>query len=300
MNNLAAAYQAAGKLDLALPLFEETLKLQKAKLGPDHPDTLLVQANLGVNYRDAGRLDEALPLLEGAFNHAAKHPERYPAVLKLAAELPDAYDRAGRFAQAEPLYRKAVEDATKQFGADNPHTAVAMARLAYNLTWQNNKEAVPLLRASLAVFLKTEPPDAWTPSTQSVLGGCLLRLHKDEEAEPLLRDCLAVRQKKEPDEWTTFNTQSELGGSLLGQKKYDEAEPLLLAGYEGMAKRADNIPRQHKVHLAEAAERLVRLYDSLERPGKADEWRAKEKAAKNAVAPGDRPAPGRGGQKSPR
>ena len=27
MNNLAVAYQAAGKLDLALPLFEETLKL---------------------------------------------------------------------------------------------------------------------------------------------------------------------------------------------------------------------------------------------------------------------------------
>ena len=27
MNNLALAYQAAGKLDLALPLFEETLKL---------------------------------------------------------------------------------------------------------------------------------------------------------------------------------------------------------------------------------------------------------------------------------
>ena len=41
MSNLAGAYQAAGKLDLALPLFEETLKLRKAKLGPDHPDTLV-------------------------------------------------------------------------------------------------------------------------------------------------------------------------------------------------------------------------------------------------------------------
>jgi len=34
MNNLALAYQAAGKLDLALPLFEETLKLRKAMVGP--------------------------------------------------------------------------------------------------------------------------------------------------------------------------------------------------------------------------------------------------------------------------
>ena len=46
MNNLATGYQAAGKLDLALPLFEQTLKLRKAKLGPDHPDTLTSMNNL--------------------------------------------------------------------------------------------------------------------------------------------------------------------------------------------------------------------------------------------------------------
>ena len=38
MANLARAYRAAGKLDLALPLYEETLKLRKAKLGLEHPD----------------------------------------------------------------------------------------------------------------------------------------------------------------------------------------------------------------------------------------------------------------------
>ena len=34
ISNLARAYQAAGKLELAIPLFEETLKLAKAKLRP--------------------------------------------------------------------------------------------------------------------------------------------------------------------------------------------------------------------------------------------------------------------------
>ena len=37
MNNLAVAYQAAGKLDLALPLFEETLKLRKPSSAPIIP-----------------------------------------------------------------------------------------------------------------------------------------------------------------------------------------------------------------------------------------------------------------------
>ena len=40
MNNLAISYRAAGQNDRALKLLEETLALQKAKLGPDHPDTL--------------------------------------------------------------------------------------------------------------------------------------------------------------------------------------------------------------------------------------------------------------------
>ena len=54
----------AGKLDLALPLFEETLKLRKAKLGPDHPDTLTSMNNLALAYQAAGKLDLALPLYE--------------------------------------------------------------------------------------------------------------------------------------------------------------------------------------------------------------------------------------------
>ena len=34
MNNLAKGYKDAGNLDLALPLFEETLKLRKSSLAP--------------------------------------------------------------------------------------------------------------------------------------------------------------------------------------------------------------------------------------------------------------------------
>ena len=59
---IAKAYHDAGKLDLALPLFEETLKIQKAKLGPDHPDTVTIMNNLAQAYQAAGKLDLALLL----------------------------------------------------------------------------------------------------------------------------------------------------------------------------------------------------------------------------------------------
>ena len=44
---VALAYQAAGWLTEALPLFEETLKGLKAKLGLQHPLTLQIMNNLG-------------------------------------------------------------------------------------------------------------------------------------------------------------------------------------------------------------------------------------------------------------
>ena len=64
MNNLAGRTRPPGSCDQALPLFEETLKLVKAKLGPDHPDTLTSMNNLASAYQAAGKLDQALPLFE--------------------------------------------------------------------------------------------------------------------------------------------------------------------------------------------------------------------------------------------
>src|ERR1041384_2449581 len=62
MNNFALACDQVGKHQLALSLHEEVLKLRKARLGPDHPDTLTSMHNLAGAYRVANKLDEALLL----------------------------------------------------------------------------------------------------------------------------------------------------------------------------------------------------------------------------------------------
>ncbi|MEU8358758.1 tetratricopeptide repeat protein [Nonomuraea sp. NPDC048882] len=45
-NNLAAAYQTAGDLSRAIPLYEATLADCERVLGADHPTTKTVRANL--------------------------------------------------------------------------------------------------------------------------------------------------------------------------------------------------------------------------------------------------------------
>ncbi len=232
--NLAGAYWSAGHFAEAIPLFEQTLKQQEAKLGPNHPDTLLTMANLGVNYRDAGRPKDAIPLLETAVERADKRPGGFPAQLVwIPAALAKSYDRTGQFAKAESSYRDSLEQARRQFGGDDPRTAELMAVLSLNL----------------------------------------LRQKKYADAEPLLRDCLKVRKAKQPDTWNTFSAQSMLGEALLGQKTYADAEPLLLKGYEGMKQREAKIPPQGKVRLTEALQRLVQLYEAMDKKDEAAKWR---------------------------
>jgi tetratricopeptide (TPR) repeat protein len=152
------------------------------------------------------------------------------------------YQAQAQFAKAEPLFREALEKTRKRHGEAAAPTAAALASLGLNLLQQK----------------------------------------KYADAEPVLRECLANREKQDPDSWPTFNTKSLLGGALLSQKKYAVAEPLLLAGYEGLMQREATIPADGKIRLTETLERIVQLYDAWDKKDKADEWRTKLDAHREA------------------
>jgi tetratricopeptide (TPR) repeat protein len=146
MFNLAETYLAAGKLELALPLFEETLKLRKAKLGPDHPDTLQSMGNLGKAYGEANQGEKA----------AATFKEFIADRRKLAK--PDDPQFAGGLAQVALELLKC-----RQYAA-----------------------AEEMLRECLAIREKTQSNAWTTFNTKSQLGGALLGQRKYADAEPLL------------------------------------------------------------------------------------------------------------------
>ena len=240
-SSLAVAYWATKRLDLSVPLFEQVFETQKRKRGPDHPDTLLTMLNLGINYRDAGRLPRALALLEDALKRARKLPAPLPAELAwVPVVLAATCDQAGQFARSEPLYIAFLEQARRQFGANHPRTADALAELGLNQ----------------------------------------LRQQKHADAERLLRECLAIRERKQKGDWTTSDARSLLGAALLGRAKYADAEPLLVAGYEGMKQRQATIPAPlGNTRLSEARERLVRLYEAWGKKDEAARWRTTREPA---------------------
>jgi hypothetical protein len=122
---------------------------------------------------------------------------------------------------------------------------------------------------------KTSPGSPALANDLAALGSNLLSQREWTEAEPVLRECLKIREAKQPDAWTTFETRGLLGRSLVGQGKSAEAEPLILTGYAGMKARQATIPAPSMARLAEAAGRVVELYEAWDKAGLAARWRVK-------------------------
>jgi tetratricopeptide (TPR) repeat protein len=125
-NNLAAAYQAAGRLDEAIPLFEETLTSREQILGHDHPDAMVSRNNLAAAYQAAGRLDEAIPLFEETL--ASREQilgHDHPSTATSWSNLGFAYREAGRKAEAVVLFEWSLKARKRQLGAGHPDTLTA-------------------------------------------------------------------------------------------------------------------------------------------------------------------------------
>ncbi len=283
INNLALAYDSAGRLPEAIALLERVRDVSIAKLGPDPINTLIVLANFAAFYKEANQLDKSVPLFEDVLKRReAKLGRQDLATQRTAATLGVAYKDVGRLKDAIPLLEDVYQSA-KRFPelrwVDDPLID------AYQKAGENAKLA-DLLQEQLPEARKALPKDS--PQLAGRLaqtGMTFLQLKKWTEADPLLRECLTIREKTQPDVWSTFNTQSLLGAALLGQKKYGEAEPLLWKGFEGMKQREKTIPPPAITRLPEAIDRLVELFTATDKPNEVKTWQAERAKYPAAQAP---------------
>ena len=106
MNNLATYHAGIGQVEQAIALGEEVIKVRKATLGPNHPDTLVETSNLAAFYSRAGRVAKAIQLGEKTLKQAeanlgADHPATLTSMNNHAVALHD----AGRTEEATPADR---------------------------------------------------------------------------------------------------------------------------------------------------------------------------------------------------
>jgi tetratricopeptide (TPR) repeat protein len=175
-NNLAYAYRLVGRAAEAVPLHQETLKLQTAKLGPEHHETLASIYNLAWAYLAQGQLDQAAALFDESVRDAkrrwADDPGRTIRHLLRCAEV---YSENRQFGRAEPLLREALE-----------------------------------------LQVKTQPEHWLRFRAAQLLGASLLGQGKYADAEPVLLQAyqgLAQRATTIPAQWQ--NSLTEALGSLV-------------------------------------------------------------------------------------
>jgi tetratricopeptide (TPR) repeat protein len=134
------------------------------------------------------------------------------------------------YAQAEPLFRRALTIAEAYFGPEHPEVAVGLNNLSV-LTQATNRlsEAEPLIRRALAIDEATFGPDhPLVAGLLNNLAHLLQASNRLTEAEPLIRRALAI------DEATFGLEHPAVAGDLnnLGQllrlsNQLVEAEPLM-------------------------------------------------------------------------
>ncbi|QQC21405.1 tetratricopeptide repeat protein [Actinomyces naeslundii] len=226
-NNLAGAYQDAGRLDEAISLHEQTLEDSTRILGPDHPDTLISRNNLAGAYQDAGRLDEAIPLHEQNLEDRTRIlGPHHPATLISRHNLAGAYYDAGRLDEAIPLHEQNLEDHTRILGPHHPATLISRHKLAgaYQDAGRLD-EAIPLHEQNLEDRTRIlGPHHPHTLISRHNLAGAYQDAGRLDEAitlfEQNLEDRTRILGPHHPD---TLISRHNLAGAYQDAGRIDEA-----------------------------------------------------------------------------
>ena len=230
-NNLANAYQDAGKLEEAITLYEQNLKDFEDLLGPDHPETLTSRNNLANAYQDAGRLNEAIALYEQALTDST-HILGPNHLYTLAAQsnLASAYRDSGRLDKAIELLQQTLTDRTRILGLEHPDTLLSRSNLAgaYLESGRLDK-AIELLEQTLTDSTRIlGPSHPKTLISRNNLANAYQATGRFDDAIYLHHQNLDDRTHiLGPDHPSTLASRNNLAYTYQDVGRLDEAIPLL-------------------------------------------------------------------------
>ena len=228
MSSIGWVYHTVGLFDDSERLLRRAIELQRAHLGPEHPETLESMASLNETlyrqgrYRELEQLDvELLELRQRVLG------EDHPDTLESYEAVGVTYLDQGRYAEAQPLLQHVLEARRRTLGDEDPATFGAqynLATMVYSLG--RPQEAAEMYREILEIQRRVEGENGRsTLTTQGALGRALAVLGHYEESEALLRKTLEGRQKLlGPEHDGTLMTVGELAGVIGNQGRHAEAE----------------------------------------------------------------------------
>jgi len=211
----------AGQLRPAVAATRGLVRRRAARLGEDHPDTLLEVGALGALAERAGRGEDAGRLLEQAWRGLRSTAGGRDLRVAVVAEHAGAhYLRAEAFHDAEIAFEQAWR-IRKELA---PGTQAAVAGHLGDLWVRKGRvaDAIPLLQESYELNRdKLGRQHARSLARGQALANALAQVDRDDEAEPVLRDLLA-EARGSGDRSRVAVTAFQLGVALYRQRREEE------------------------------------------------------------------------------
>ena len=152
-----------------------------------------------------------------------------PNDTKLWLGLADLYEAQGRFAEAEPLLKRALVINAKVLGPDHVNVAADLTGLAAVYRDQGRyKDAEALLKHALEINEKALGPEHQSvSSTLTLLGGIYEIQNRHAEAEPLFSRALGIMVKAlGTDNPRVASSLNNFAAVLKEEGLYAQAEPI--------------------------------------------------------------------------
>jgi serine/threonine protein kinase len=213
----------------AEPLMLHALDGRLRRFGERHRETVEVMRNLGLLYHFRDDLGRAESFLTRAFRAAVALDERDTVRLRVEFALGHVYVSQGRYAEAESMLGKTLEDCRAVLGAKHPYALtneLVLARLC--LDTNRLAEAEELASDAYRTWQSVgelNPHKLWS---QALLAEVYVLQGRRADALPLLQE-FHEKARQQRDRLAPFNVRMacDLGHALLAQRDFPGAESFL-------------------------------------------------------------------------
>jgi tetratricopeptide (TPR) repeat protein len=226
---LGRSLTSLGEAPDAIVVLTKAVETRRARLGPDHLDTLTSVHDLAMAYLQSGNTDLAVPLFEQALRLLrAKLGPDHTQTLASMNDLAVAYEKAGKLDLAVPVHEESLRIHRAKLGPDHLDTLNSMNNLAVAYLQTRKLDlAVPLFEEALRHRAKLEPDNPHTLNIRNNLGVAYELSGKLDLAVPLFEELLRLRRAKfGPDDPGTLYAMHNLAAVYEKAERSELALPL--------------------------------------------------------------------------
>lgn len=284
LNELASVHFYAGRYTVADALFRRVLQMHRQLHGDRHPLVAEDLLNIGEVQQDLGYYSEAEKFERQALEiNQSYYGGDHPQIAHNLTVLSRTLINQKRYDEAVEALEKALPIDEKAYGPVSRQVASALNELGNAAMKREQYDAAePRFRRMGEIYRAVYNNRHYLIGIAlSNLAGVYVARKDYGRAEQYYQEAIDVFAETLPADHLNMGiAQIKLGRALVRETRFSEAEPHLMAGYSILAKQAS----PSLVHLQNARQDLVSVYDALRQPEKAKKFQAELAAANNKVA----------------